>query len=282
LIALRFTIDASPSQFPHSIFDDVHESERTARGIPFHILRSAGSSYPHRAACNFHRRCREQLREYVRRASSQRCLSRATPARGKSPRATCNNITNSVQRITPRLSRFSTTNARAALTCFSLGTLSRVTPPRGRPPPLLCHSSECGNEFPQCSASPHLLRHSSPPAREHTGVFTRIFGKSVKSRAEIYGFRGKPPSPIYPRQSFRLPISTCAPCVNDWLRNPPVIQFPVPLAHARMHQARIIIIVVLFRCARRAALMKRIRDRDRLDIPLNYCEAQLFEGVHVM
>jgi len=36
-----------------------------------------------------------------------------------------------------------------------------------------------------------------------------------------------------------------------------------------MHQARIIT-VVLFRCAYRVAPMKRIRDRDKLHIPLNY------------
>lgn len=84
-------------------------------------------------------------------------------------------------------------------------TLSdRITAP-------LYNSPNLGGEFPQCR--------SSLPSREHTGVFTRIFGKSVKGCAEKYAGTAKPSvSPF-----FALYLSLTLTCVSRLLYNPRII-----------------------------------------------------------
>jgi len=105
-----------------------------------------------------------------------------------------------------------------------------------------------------------MFRVVPPPPRANIRAYLRVFLESLSNLARRYtGSAVSLPSRSTPGSHSGY-LSPRAP--RQRLRNPPVIQFPVPLAHARMHQARITT-AVLFRCVCRTA---PTNPRSRIDL----------------
>lgn len=117
----------------------------------------------------------------VCRSTPTRFRVHATHTESKKIWRTRNNITISLASSQCSLSPFA-----LPTTCFSSTSFRepRTTPTESGSPPLsIIH--------PISTVSFHNVGAFCPRIREHTGVFTRIFGKSVKGYGrEIRGFRG--------------------------------------------------------------------------------------------